>query len=79
MGWRYRKSVRKGPFRFNFSKRGMGTSVGTRTTRLTQSPTGERRLTFTLPGTGLSWQKVWGRRRRAPRSAGREAAPPPRR
>jgi hypothetical protein len=69
MGWRYRKSVRKGPFRFNFSKRGMGTSVGTRAVRVTQSPTGERRLTFTLPGTGLSWQKVFTRgrsRRRAP-------------
>lgn len=68
MGWRYRKSVRKGPFRFNFSKRGMGTSVGTRGVRVTQSPTGERRLTFTIPGTGLSWQKVLsrGRRRRRP-------------
>jgi hypothetical protein len=69
MGWRYRKSVRKGPFRFNFSKRGMGTSVGTRSVRVTQTPTGERRLTFTIPGTGLSWQKVFsrGRSRRRPR------------
>jgi hypothetical protein len=70
MGWRFRKSVRKGPFRFNFSKRGMGTSVGTREVRVTQSPTGERRLTFTIPGTGLSWQKVFSRGRRRGRPSG---------
>jgi hypothetical protein len=74
MGWRFRKSVRKGPFRFNFSKRGMGTSVGTRGVRVTQSATGERRLTLTIPGTGFSWQKVWSRGRR--RSRAEEQLPP---
>ncbi|WP_075898633.1 DUF4236 domain-containing protein [Actinomadura sp. CNU-125] len=33
MGWHYRKSIRLGPFRLNFSRAGVGHSVGARGAR----------------------------------------------
>ena len=53
MGWRYRKSVKAGPFRLNFSKSGMGYSVGSKRYRVTKTANGTVRETVTLPG-GLS-------------------------
>jgi hypothetical protein len=40
MGWFIRKSVRMGPLRFNFSKRGMGMSVGGKGFRVGTGPRG---------------------------------------
>lgn len=63
MGWRFRKSVGFGRlFRVNLSKRGLGMSVGSRWLRTSRGADGRNRTTFTIPGTGLSWQK--SRRRR---------------
>ena len=53
MGWRYRKSVKAGPFRLNFSKSGIGYSVGSKHYRVTKTAKGTVRETVTLPG-GLS-------------------------
>lgn len=53
MGWRYRKSVKAGPFRLNFSKSGIGYSVGSKRYRVTKTAKGTVRETVTLPG-GLS-------------------------
>lgn len=53
MGWRYRKSVKAGPFRLNFSKSGIGYSVGNKHYRVTKTAKGTVRETVTLPG-GLS-------------------------
>ena len=64
MGWRYRRSVRLGPLRINFSRRGVGQSVGVRGLRLTRSAGGQRYLTFTIPGTGWSYRKQLGQPRR---------------
>lgn len=55
MGFRFRKSVNMGPFRLNFSKSGIGYSIGSKFHRVTRSATGKIRQTFTLPGTGLSY------------------------
>lgn len=63
MGWRFRRSVGLGRgLRLNFSKRGVGLSGGSRWLRMSRGADGRNRTTFTIPGTGISWQK--SRRRR---------------
>lgn len=54
MGWRFRKSVKMGPFRLNYSKKGVGWSVGAAGVRYTQRADGKRTVTTTIRGTGLS-------------------------
>jgi hypothetical protein len=72
MGWRYRKSINLGPLRFNMGRRGVGQSVGIRGLRLTQTASGQRYVTFTVPGTGWSYRKTLSRRP-APRRQGTPA------
>lgn len=55
MGLRYRKSVKLGPFRINFSKSGVGWSVGNKWARYTKKANGGIRVTRTIPGTGISY------------------------
>jgi len=57
MGFRYRRSVNAGPFRLNFSKRGVGYSVGIPGCRVSTYADGRRYLVLSLPGTGISWWK----------------------
>lgn len=54
MGWRYRKSLNLGPFRLNFSKSGIGYSVGGKYFRVTKKADGGMRTTSTLPGLHMS-------------------------
>ena len=70
MGFRFRKSINVGGgSRVNLSKRGVGFSVGARGARYSAGPSG-RRWTFSIPGTGLSYQtRARGRRRRATRGS----------
>ena len=65
MGWRYRKSRQVGPMRVTFSKRGVSKSMGNRFLRVTDTAAGHKQVTFTLPGTGLSWVKTFGKRDRS--------------
>ena len=55
MGFRFRKSISAGPFRINFSKSGIGASVGNQYCRYTKKAGGGTRSTVTLPGTGISY------------------------
>jgi hypothetical protein len=58
MGFRFRRSARLGPLRFNFAKGGLSSiSVGGRGASLNipVSRSGGARTTVGLPGTGLSW------------------------
>lgn len=55
MGWRYRKSLNLGPLRINFSKSGVGYSVGGKGYRVTKTAKGTIRQTSSIPGTGLSY------------------------
>lgn len=64
MGWRYRKSKEVGPMRVTFSKSGVSKSIGNRFFRITDTASGHKKVTFTIPGTGLSWVKNFGTRRR---------------
>lgn len=60
MGFRFRKSVGKGPFRINFSKSGIGYSVGGKGFRFTKKANGGYRTTTSVPGTGVSYVKDFG-------------------
>lgn len=55
MGFRFRKSVKAGPFRINFSKSGIGYSVGGKGYRFTKKAGGGTRTTTSIPGTGISY------------------------
>ncbi len=58
MGFRFRRSARLGPLRFNFSSSGLSSiSVGGRgaSFNIPVSRSGGPRTTVGLPGTGLSW------------------------
>jgi hypothetical protein len=54
MGYRYRKSVKLGPFRATMSKSGMSYSAGVKGARVTKRADGRVRTTVSAPGTGLS-------------------------
>ncbi|NHI48081.1 DUF4236 domain-containing protein [Clostridium botulinum] len=58
MGFRFRKSVKIGPFRINFSKSGIGYSVGSKGYRVTKRADGRIQETYSVPGTGVSYVKT---------------------
>jgi hypothetical protein len=73
MGFRFRRSARLGPLRFNFSKGGLSSiSVGGRGASLNipVNRGGGMRTTVGLPGTGLSWSRSPDRSSRACPTAG---------
>ena len=56
MGLRFRKSINIGKFlRINFSKSGIGYSVGVPGARLSRSAKGDTKTTYSIPGTGISY------------------------
>ena len=60
MGFRFRKSANIGPLRFNFSKSGVGYSVGGKGFRVTKLADGKTQTTASVPGTGIGYTKVSG-------------------
>jgi hypothetical protein len=58
MGWRWRKSIGlPGGARATVSKGGVGFSWGFSGLRIGRSPTGEAWISFSIPGTGISFIK----------------------
>ena len=55
MGFRFRKSLKAGPFRINLSNAGIGYSVGGKGLRYTKKAGGGTRTTTSVPGTGVSF------------------------
>ena len=55
MGLRFRKSINIGTLRINFSKSGIGFSLGVKGFRVSRSAKGKMSATASLPGTGLSY------------------------
>ena len=54
MSLRFRKSMKIAPgVKLNFSKNGVGMSVGTKGARMSISPTGRVTRTLGIPGTGI--------------------------
>lgn len=60
MGFVFRRSIGIGPFRINFSKSGVGVSVGGRGVRTGISSTGRRSTRLSIPGTGIGYQVEHG-------------------
>lgn len=54
MGFRFRKTIGKGPFRMTFSKSGVSTSFGGPGARVTKRADGKTQTTLSVPGTGIS-------------------------
>jgi hypothetical protein len=59
MGWRFRKTFSRGPFRWTLSKRGIGWSWGIPGLRTGVSPSGQRYISAGIPGTGLYYIKYF--------------------
>lgn len=57
MGLRFRKSINMGPVRVNFSKSGVGYSIGTKGARITKKANKNTMTTIGIPGTGFSYTK----------------------
>ncbi len=55
MGWSFRRSVNMGPFRVNFSKSGVGYSVGGGGFRTGVRAGGRRYSSMSIPGTGIRY------------------------
>lgn len=64
MGFRFRKSFGSGPFRFNLSKSGIGWSIGGKAARFTKKAGGGYRTTASIPGTGVSYSRDHGGKRK---------------
>lgn len=74
MGFRYRKSVKLGPFRATMSKSGVSYSVGVKGARVTKRADGRVQTTLSVPKTGVSYTSTTRTRKQAP--ASRPAARP---
>lgn len=53
MSWRFRRIYRTGPFRWTWSKRGIGWNWRLPGFRIGISPTGQKYISFGIPGTGF--------------------------
>lgn len=62
MGFRFRKSANIGPLRVNFSKSGVGYSVGGKGFRVTKRADGRTQTTASVPGTGIAYTTTSGSR-----------------
>jgi len=63
MGWRFRRSFKMGPIRWNLSRGGIGGSWGGPGFRVGVSADGRRYLSVGISGTGLYYQHYFGRNR----------------
>jgi len=59
MSFRFRKSLRVGPFRATFSKKGMGKSIGFFGFRFGETADGRKYWSFGIQGTGLFYIKYY--------------------
>ena len=57
MGFRFRKSFGKGPFRVTISNAGVSTSFGVKGARITKRADGRTQGTVGIPGTGVYYTK----------------------
>lgn len=65
MGFRFRKSINLGKgLRINLSKSGIGASIGVPGFRVTKKAKGGTRTTVSLPGTGISYVKDKGKKKK---------------
>jgi hypothetical protein len=58
MGWSFRRSKKFGLFRLNFSKSGIGYSIGVKSARIGVNAKGKNYVRGGIPGTGLYYQST---------------------
>jgi hypothetical protein len=75
--WRFRKIFWRGLFRWTLSKRGIGWSCGIPGLRYGVSPSGQRYISFSIPGTGLYWIKYLKQKPESPVPSARPSPIPP--
>lgn len=77
MGFRFRKTFKAGPIRMTVSKSGIGVSAGVKGARITKPAKGKTRATVGIPGTGLSYSKTVGGKKKsaAKKTTVKKAAP----
>jgi hypothetical protein len=74
MGWRFRRTLSMGGFRWTASKSGVGGSWGLGGIfRFGVSPDGRHFMSVRVPGTGVSWVKYYTRRIARPIAGGPSA------
>ena len=56
MGFKFRKSIKVGAARINFSKSGVGISVGVKGLRLGRNAKGQNYISASIPGTGVGYE-----------------------
>lgn len=77
MGFRFRKSMKIGPFRVTLSKSGISYSAGVKGLRVTKTASGAVRTTASIPGTGISYVKqASGKSQQAAAPAGKSSSRP---
>ena len=70
MGWNFRRSTKIAPgVRLNFSKKGMGVSLGPRGSKISFSPGGRITSNIGIPGTGLRYTTVLSNKSRKRQSS----------
>lgn len=57
MSWRWRRTLRQGPFSINMSKSGIGWSINLGLFRYGVNPMGRKYISAGIPGTGLYYYK----------------------
>ena len=60
MAWRFRRSLKLGPIRLNFSKSGIGYSAGVRGFRVGSDAKGRPYTAASIPGTGIYNRQYYG-------------------
>ena len=60
MGWRFRRSLKLGPLKLNFSKSGIGISAGVRGFRVGTDAKGRSYTAASIPGSGLYNRAYYG-------------------
>jgi hypothetical protein len=60
MGFFFRKTIKLGPLHINFSKSGVGVSLGVPGARVGKTATGKTYVSGGAPGTGLGYRKYFG-------------------
>jgi hypothetical protein len=67
MGFRFRKSINLGGgVKLNVSKKGVGVSAGVKGLRVSVGADGKKRVTASIPGTGISYVETIGDKRKKP-------------
>lgn len=64
MGFNFRKSFKVGPIKLTASKKGLGVSAGVKGFRVSRGASKKTRATVSLPGTGISFTHIFGKKRK---------------